>query len=497
MQNGKHLELSIKTLAATILLGLLGNLLLRDVPWGIGFTGYIFAIVGVCAYLYRGGLAPVSRSVAMLLPPILLFASTFAWRDSSSLKFLNAIALMLLIGLAVMRRHQDSLSVGTVVDYPFRLFGRWFQFVGDAVPLFNLEGRWPQLAKVGGMKQVAAVMRGLLIAIPLILLFGGLFISADAAFERLVTNSFQLDSEAIASNLVVTAACAWLVGGFLRRMFLVVSDEVLTIPPIQSKPQVQFAEKAEPTQIGLVEVGTVLGLLNLLFATFVGTQIPYFFGGSNLVQQTAGLGYADYARRGFFELGAVAALALPVLLGSHALLTKSGASGPKLFKVMAGVLVGLLFVVIASAGYRMQLYVEVYGISMLRIYVLAIIGWLSTVFGWFVLTVLRDRPQRFAFGGLVLFLAAVLTLNIINPEALTARINTTRVASTTVDTSYLNSLSADATPELVKAVDRLKGEARQHLLDGLDRKSKQLQHGNWRSWSLSLHEAAAALRQRH
>jgi hypothetical protein len=485
MQNGKHLEQSIKALAAAIVLGLLGNLLLRDVPWGIGFTLYFAAILGACAYLYRNAAAPLSRSVVVLVPPAILFASTFAWRDAGSLKFLNGVALMLIIGLAVLRRHQDHLSIGSVLDYPFRLFGRWFQFVADAVPLFNLEGRWPQLAERGNVHHVSAAMRGVLIAAPLLLLFGGLFVSADAAFERLITQSVQIDLEMVMSNLLVTAICAWMFGGFLRRMFLVVET-----PKVQS----DLVGPPPPPALGLIEIGTVLGLLNALFALFVATQLPYFFGGAGIVSQTAGLGYAEYARRGFFELAAVAALALPVLLGSHALLSKTGAAGPKVFKVMASVLVGLLFVVIASAAFRMSLYVQVYGISMLRIYVLATIGWLMMVFGWFVLTVLRDRPQRFAFGGLVLFLTTILMLDIVNPEALTARINTTRVASTAVDTQYLNSLSADAVPELAQAVNRVKGDTKIQLIEGLEHRQDQLRRSDWRSWSLSKHLADRSIR---
>ena len=43
-------------------------------------------------------------------------------------------------------------------------------------------------------------------------------------------------------------------------------------------------------------------------------QVRYFFGGEELVQAVTGLTYAEYARRGFFELVAVAALLLGVLL---------------------------------------------------------------------------------------------------------------------------------------------------------------------------------------
>lgn len=132
MSTEKHLEISIKTLAATILLGLLGNLLLRDAPWGIGFALYFGVIVATAVYLYRRSMMRFSTSLVWLIAPAMLFASTFAWRDSDSLKILNGVCLAMIVGLAALRRHDRSLTVGSVLDYPFRLFGRWFQFVADA-----------------------------------------------------------------------------------------------------------------------------------------------------------------------------------------------------------------------------------------------------------------------------------------------------------------------------------------------------------------------------
>ena len=43
-------------------------------------------------------------------------------------------------------------------------------------------------------------------------------------------------------------------------------------------------------------------------------QFRYLFGGAALVQVSETLTYAEYARRGFFELVAVAALLLPIML---------------------------------------------------------------------------------------------------------------------------------------------------------------------------------------
>src|SRR6185295_6990389 len=88
--------------------------------------------------------------------------------------------------------------------------------------------------------------------------------------------------------------------------------------------------------LGLTEVATALGALVLLFAAFVAVQLRYFFGGDALVQATAGMRYADYARRGFFELVTVSVLVLPVLLSANALLRRDKQVTDTVFRVLAG-----------------------------------------------------------------------------------------------------------------------------------------------------------------
>ena len=62
----------------------------------------------------------------------------------------------------------------------------------------------------------------------------------------------------------------------------------------------------------------------------------YLFGGSEWVQRVAGLTYAEYARRGFFELVVVAALVLVLLLIAHWLLRPEGGADQRVFAVLAG-----------------------------------------------------------------------------------------------------------------------------------------------------------------
>jgi hypothetical protein len=187
---------------------------------------------------------------------------------------------------------------------------------------------------------------------------------------------------------------------------------------------------------------------------FVVIQVRNLFGGSGRVVAT-GLTYAEYARRGFFELVTVAALALPLLLLFHYLRAETRAQ-ERGFLVLAGVMVGLLFVVVASALQRMYLYGQEFGLTELHLYTTVFLLWFSVVLVWFVLTVLRGLRERCAFGALVAGFAAVLAVNAMNPDALIARTNIERARhGEELDASYLATLSADVAPVLVEALPRI------------------------------------------
>lgn len=471
MNDAKRNELALKTLGASIGLGILGNLLLRDTPWGIGFTLYAFLVAAVGLYLNRNADLKVARDLRWVTAAALLFATLFAWRDADTLKLLNGTALVLAVGLIVLRARGGDLTLGTLTDYPFRLFNRWFVFIADFIHLVDDSGK----ACKNGNQNLALfrkLLSGLLLATPVLLIFGGLFMNADATFEHLIERAFSFDLEAMWYHVLFTILGTWMVGGFFRSLFLQVA------PPPSSQVVV-----SKPV-FGMTELGVVLALLDALFAAFVVVQFRHFFGGDSVVHSTAGLGYAEYARRGFFELMTVAALALTVLVSTHHVLRKASPTNPRAFTGLAAVLVALVFVVLASAAHRMGLYIQAYGISQLRIYCIAIMGWLAVVFAWFSVTVLRSRPQWFAFGALASFGLAIFFLNLVNPDAMIVRINTGRVANR-VDTAYLSDLSVDAVPELVAALPHVRADVRKALEEGLANKRERILHRDWRSWNVS------------
>ena len=481
MNDSKKLELSIKTLVATIFLGVAGDLLLRDVEWGLGMAIYGLVIAAVSAYLYRHRISDFGKGVVWLIPPALLFASLFALRDSGALKLLNTTCLFLVVGILALRVRTGNITVATLVDYPCRLLERWVYFLSDFVHLATLEGKWSTVGREGVGKNLTSVIRGLLIAAPLLAIFAALFASSDAVFKHLASQAFSLDLTELFSHLFITGICVWMVGGFLRRLFLAAD-----VPPVHGPSK-------EGTKLGLTEIVIVFGTLNALFLSFVAIQFRYLFGGDSLVQKTARLSYAEYAHQGFFELLTVAILGLGVLIGARSLVRTHEHRDWRVFASLAITLVTLIFVVMASAATRMQLYVQAYGITTERLYASAILLWVTLLFCGFCATSLRRKPDRFAFGGVGSFLVIAFALNVINPDGLIVRVNTTRTAAK-VDASYLGSLSADAVPELVRAIPQLNPAAKENLKSAIEIRRKELAGSDWRSWSLSQTEASRALK---
>jgi hypothetical protein len=152
----------------------------------------------------------------------------------------------------------------------------------------------------------------------------------------------------------------------------------------------------------------------------------------------------------------VAALALPTLLLAHHLLKKDQQSGVRSFNILAAITIGLLFIIMLSAVLRMKLYTDEFGLTELRLYTTAFMGWLALLFVWFGATVLRGERDRFIFGALVAGFGVLLSLNAMNPDNLIVRTNAARVnAPNPLDAEYMSELSADSVPALIETLPSL------------------------------------------
>jgi hypothetical protein len=465
-------RIALGLLGSALFLGLLGDALLRATPLGLNVLLWIAAVAAVLLGLSRWHRASLTAGRTWMLLVLVVFAGLIVWRDSPWLVSLDVFALVVALTLGSLRTPRPVHRAG-LVDYVVGLVYASAAVGGRTVTLMQEDIDWQELPKGPQARQAVAVGRGLMLAAPLLLLFGALFVAADSVFQGYVSGAVP-DARDLLTHVLLVAVFGWVSAGVLREYLV--------------RPRPRELEVKPKRTLGGTELTVVLALLDLLFLAFVLVQLRYLFGGQSVVEARTSLTYAEYARHGFFELVAVAALVLPLLLFADWLRRRDRGRQDVLFRILAGALILLLFLVMASALQRMRLYQREYGLTELRFYVTGVMIWLAVVFVWAAATVLRGRRELFAVGALVSGFAAIFAVNVVNPDALIARTNLDRPR---LDLPYVMNLSDDATPELVKALPTLEPRLRAQLADEL---ASRRQSSDWRTWNWSRYRAQQELR---
>jgi hypothetical protein len=250
--------------------------------------------------------------------------------------------------------------------------------------------------------------------------------------------------------------------------------------------------------LGITEVATALAAIDLLFMVFVLVQFRYLFGADTLVQITPDLTYAEYARRGFFELVAAVVLVVPVLLAADWLLDRRSRRDAVVFRGLASLQIALVLAITASALQRLNLYYASYGLTESRFYAMVLLIWIGAMLFWLVATVLRGRRDSFAFGALASGLATIALLFVIDPDAVIARANVARMASADApvrfDVAYATSLGADAVPLLIEALPALPSDVQCPLARHVLRRWPPDGDRSIRNWNWSAARASDAVR---
>ncbi|HEY7233203.1 MAG TPA: DUF4173 domain-containing protein [Gemmatimonadaceae bacterium] len=508
-----------RILLDALLLGGLADALVHS-GFGVGFSVWMLVLAGTFIHFARRRGDGVSREQLGWLAAAVFFGAAFAWRDSSSLLFYDFVAVLVALSLLASTSSRAS---------PMRsILGQRVRDVGQALARVVSAGLTAIPRAIGAAafvdvpnawrgERTKSLLRATLITVPLLFVFALLLSSADPLFGSLLRLP-KIDVGEVISHLFVGGVFAWVAGSGL---YTAVLDD---------RPAKRLRD-GMPLTLGSLDVTIVLGALVALFLLFVGVQIEWLFGGEQLVRSTTGLSYAQYARKGFFELVMVSLLVLPVLLGTRAALRDEDAVAVRRHRLLALPLLVLLGGVMASAFGRMALYVHFYGLSTDRTFASVFMAWLAMVFAWFGLTVLRGRTRDFAAGMTITGFLTLAALNVVNPEQLVARVNIERAGTALrvadslavsdhkpasvdapLDYWYLTSrLEGDAVGEVVGAlvaqpvspvaapsrVTEVKArcDAVRRLLQRWGKAGSEpvAQHRDWRRWNLGAWRAAAAV----
>jgi hypothetical protein len=428
-----------------LLAALLAALVIPGAPPGIGIT-----LVALC--VAATAMTSARRSLDLLLfgTAALVLASVPTFLDARWVVLIDLFGAWLFATLAI---------AGPRVLAPLAPFA--------ALP--NIPGVLPEQSS-RTIPALRAVAIGTSVAVP----FAVLFLTADAAFAAIADSTPRPALGSVPGRLIA---------------FSVVLLAALGLA-LAARKELADPKFLRSSRLTGIEWALPLVVLNLLFSTFVAVQLTVLFAGHDHVLRTSGLTYAEYARQGFWQLLAAAALTLVVVKGATVLAGPRTPAERLLLRALLGLLCVLTIVIVASAVHRLRLYESAFGLTRLRLAAEALALWLGGTFGLLLLLGALRRTTRFPRVVLAWAAAALISFSVANPDGRIADRNVNRWRETErIDLDYVSGLSADATPALSRLPTPLRDVALSETARELTRDEP------WSSSNLSRRRARSLLQR--
>lgn len=273
-----------------------------------------------------------------------------------------------------------------------------------------------------------------LVAFPLLALVVAFLASGDAVFAR----------------LLVPDVTPGPVFGHVLLVGLFTLGALFTI----AAAGVDTDDDVAPGRFGTVEVLTMLVLAAGVVGLFVISQLVALTATGERLLASSGLTPAEYARSGFFQLCWATAV-LIAFLGLVRALAAPGVMGQLGVRLLAGWVPFLALGLVTVCLRRMALYDQAFGLTMLRLAVVAVTIWLGVLLILIAVRNLRpgNDPSWVLGASAATALALILCADLLNPEAFIVRHNLDRATSgAELDALYLARLSDDALPAVADAL---------------------------------------------
>lgn len=435
----------------------------------LGFAaGAAGLVLSTLVYLIKSGHRLNGYSAALLVLSLVIIAA-FPHSDDGALKFLASCAMLVIPGLAFSlmtgKNRHDANGFSSTFDGFRTLFAYGFGQMGAAGRGIRAAAR--ECGKTG--KTGGAVALGLLIAVPVVAVLVPLLMRADAAFEGLLEllPEFQWQ-EGLATVLF---------GGVLGYVFYTRTAALHHLPKTDAPAKKRKGLHA-------LTVNTVLIAAALVYAGYLVSQLAYFVGGfAGILPE--GYTIAEYARRGFFEMGWLCAINLMLIAICVALVSARG-KVPALTRILCLFLGLVTLFLVATASAKMFLYIGNYGLTRLRVLTEVFMIWLGLTVIFVCVWLFRPKAGYMKQTVvLALILGAVLLW--FDVDAQVARYNVRAYQSgrlETVDMTHLDGLSLSAVPYIAELTGDSDDQIARRAVRILENKAERLnEDADLRGWN--------------
>lgn len=392
------------------------NLNTDIVTLGLGATAYIVLyVISVLVYAKLKAVKLNSESIILSVLMILLAISFTVFYNYSLSIFMQIAMGFMLIYLPVTvfnKLIKSETSALILYDYINALV---------LIPIHNATSFWLCMFSKRGKsssstktKYFLHISLGLLIGTPFIIIVVFLLSSADATFKNIFDNLFNFDIS-IPKN-IGTLIWSLPMATYLYALIYGSSIEDNSKSFNIDKFNKTMDNAASIPRLSLYTVNVVICCFYILF---IGIQAIYFIdilGGSLPTDFT----YSDYARRGFFELLAVALINIVFIAVAKILSVKNENNKYMRIHIILNSILTLVLISVAFA--KMYLYIRTYGLTTLRIIPSVFMIFLCFVFAFIIMGEFKKNfpvTKLSFYTGNILFVLLCLA----NIDAVVARYN--------------------------------------------------------------------------
>lgn len=477
-------------LISSIILGVLFDVLFYKKTLGISYPLFVMAFYLFFGWNLRRKIG-FSYSFGWFLGiPILALSSTYLIFSNQLFRVLNFVSIPILVMaqtlLIIGENKYQWFETGFVKDIAMgvqRTVGNLKKPLALGLSLLRIR-KGPQQDST-----LKKVFLGVVISIPLLIIILTLLTSADYFFQNFVSNLLNSLGTLDLAEVPQQGLLVFLTG-------MLMFSYTWSLLKSKDHGQSPGAEPAALQRKGrwdpIISV-TILSLVNCVYVVFITIQFTYMFGAvHNLLP--GDYTYAEYARRGFFELLTVTLINFSLLLSSLTFTGMERKVIARTVQLLHSLLVLSTMVMLVSAFLRMSFYEAAYGYTYLRVLTHSFM-----IFLFVLLAVAFYKIWNEKFSLLkpyiLISLTAYLALNFANIDVFIAQKNIDRYLETgKLDTSYLRHLSYDSIPVLVGLLneENTPQDLKQYFEE---QRLKLSQPQDWQSFNISRYEAEKVLKQ--
>lgn len=361
--------------------------------FGIGVSLSLILLTIIAAIYLKGdkgfsGYTVLSAVMAIISSVAITFSNDTL---AIFLSFLITLVLYTVMIFEVSERRKGvngtiKSSIKMICDSFVSFFGGMGQ---GAFAILKSEGENGEEKK----RNLTKVLIGLGLAIPVLIIVVPLLVSSDQAFEAMLS---QINGKTVFEIITVIILSFALLLALFGQLFTLKNkkaddENVSTFKGVDNVILISF-----------------LSVISMIYVFYLLSQLAYFFNGFMGVlpiKFTA----AGYARRGFFEMCAVAAINLLLVTITSGLCKKTKNGMPTMLKILGTFLAVFSILLDSTAIAKMFMYVRRFGFTRLRIFTSVFMVFLAILF---IVAIFKFFVSDLKYMKTVLVVGAVLVLSL-------------------------------------------------------------------------------------